>query len=111
MNSASVSQLALDEQHAEENMANLMILKDLRDFPQENGVKLKEIEEETNKTDHRIDQTEKRITETEERIQTVEEAVLGLLKVQSHLEARLIDWEGQSRWDNMNTWHLRGSLR
>lgn len=100
--SASISQPATDDQPAEKGMANLeVILNELRDFRQENGNTLREIKEEINKTNQRMDEAEVRITEAEERVQSVEDAVLELLKLQTRLETRLTDQEGRSRRENI----------
>lgn len=99
---ASASQLAADSQQVEESRANMeVILQELRDFRQENGGALREIKEEINKTNNRIEEAEQRIAGAEERIQCMEDAVLELLKLQTHLEARLRDQEGRSRRDNI----------
>lgn len=79
---ASASQIATDNQQAKESMANLeVILKELIDLCQENGVILREIKEEVNKTNNKIDEAEQRIAGVEERIQSMEEAVSELLKL------------------------------
>lgn len=101
---ASTSTLTTDKQvqREEENMANSeMILKEIRDFRQENGTALKGIQEEIQKTNTRIDEAEKRIAEAEDRVQGVEAATLELLKLQAYLEARLTDQDGRSRRDNI----------
>ncbi|KAJ4919448.1 hypothetical protein JOQ06_022222 [Pogonophryne albipinna] len=83
-------------------MANLdVILRELREFRQENGERLRDIREDINKTNNRIDEAEERIAEAEERLESVEGAVSELLKLQTHMEARLTDQEGRSRRENI----------
>lgn len=103
-NSASIStsQPATEELSEEENMANLdVILQELREFRKENGDTLKDIKEDINNTNNRIDEAEMRIAEAEERVQGVEGAILEMLKRQTRLEARLTDQEGRARRDNI----------
>lgn len=55
---------------------------------------LREIKEEINKTNNRIDEAEERIEEVKEKIHSVEEALSELIKLQTHWEVRLTDQEG-----------------
>ncbi|KAK1884864.1 LINE-1 type transposase domain containing protein 1 [Dissostichus eleginoides] len=99
---ASFSQRDTKGQREEGNMANLdVILQELREFRQENSEQLRDIREDINKTKNRIDEAEERIAEAEERLESVEGAVSELLKLQTHMEARLTDQEGRSRRDNI----------
>ena len=94
-------QLATESRSAEEDIVNLdVILQELRDFHQDNSEKLREMKEDINKTNIRIDEAEERIAEAEERVQGVEVAVLELLKVQTRLEMKLTDKVGRSRRNN-----------
>ncbi|KAI4814864.1 hypothetical protein KUCAC02_005046 [Chaenocephalus aceratus] len=78
-----------------------LILKELREFRKDNGQQLKEIRKEINKTNTRIAEAEGRIEATETRLQVAEEAVTELLQLQVHLDAKLTDMEGRSRWENI----------
>lgn len=84
------------------NMTDLdVVLREIREFRQENAANLKDIREEITKTNGRIDEAERRIVETEDRVQSVEEATLELIKLQKKLEEKLIDQEGRSRRENI----------
>ncbi|KAI4801778.1 hypothetical protein KUCAC02_019649 [Chaenocephalus aceratus] len=99
---ASSSQRDTEGQREEGNMANLdVIVRELREFRQENGERLWDIREDINKTNNRIDEAEERIAEAEDRLESVESAVSELLKLQTHLEARLTDQESRSRRENI----------
>ena len=78
-----------------------VILKELRDFRKDNSQQLKGIREDIFKTNTRIAEAEERIDTAETRIQATEEAVMELLNLQIHLDAKLTDLEGQSRRDNI----------
>lgn len=78
-----------------------LILKELREFREDNSQQLKVIREEINKTSARIEEAEKRIDETETRLQVAEDTVQELLRLQIHLDAKLTDLEGRSRRENI----------
>lgn len=62
---------------------------------------MKDIKEDINNMNNRIDEAEMRIAEAEKRPQGVEGAIMELLKRQTRLEARLTDQEGRARRDNI----------
>lgn len=93
-----------DSDHGQEQMGEAglsLILKELREFRKDNCQQLKEIREEIKKTNTRIEEVEKRIDTAETQIQGTEEAVMELLKLQIHLDAKLTDLEGRSRRENI----------
>lgn len=77
------------------------VLQEIREFRRETTDGLKGIREELRVANGRIDEAEKRIGESEERVQSVEEATCELIKLQRHLEEKLIDQEGRARRDNI----------
>uniref|UniRef100_A0A3Q2Y3G7 L1 transposable element RRM domain-containing protein n=1 Tax=Hippocampus comes TaxID=109280 RepID=A0A3Q2Y3G7_HIPCM len=70
-----------------------LIMKELREFREDNSQQLNVIREEINKTSARIEEAEKRINETETRLQVAEDTVQELLHLQIHLDAKLTDLE------------------
>ncbi|MEQ2186536.1 hypothetical protein GOODEAATRI_029597 [Goodea atripinnis] len=106
--SANESVTSTAEAHSGLDMAHLeTILKELRDFRQENSDTLKEIIEEIRVASNRIDNAEKRIEEAEERLQHIEDATIELLELQKQFKTRLVDQEGRSRRGNIRIHGLK----
>lgn len=78
-----------------------LILKEIRDFTQDNKKQLEDIKGEIAKTNLRMDEAEARIVGNEERLQSMEEALAELLKIQEQLQSKLADQEGRSRRENV----------
>ncbi|CAM4570728.1 unnamed protein product [Leuciscus chuanchicus] len=83
-------------------MADLeLILRELKDFRQENKDQLEKIKEEIVKVNTRLDEAEGRIEKAEERIQNTEEVITAMLKLHTKLDDKLLDLESRSRRDNI----------
>lgn len=78
-----------------------LILRELKEFRQENKEQLKTIKEEIVKVNTRLDEAEERIEKAEERIQNTEEVIATMLKLHTKLEDKLLDLESRSRRDNI----------
>lgn len=85
----------------EETISLTMILQELRDFRRDNSDQLKEIKEDIQKTNNRLEEAEERIVGLEERSQNTESVMAEFLKLQSQLDERITDQEGSSRWNNI----------
>lgn len=81
-----------------------VILRELRDFRQDNKTQLVDIKEEITKTNTRLDEAEGRITKAEDRIQNTEEILSEMLKAQ--MEAKLTDQESRSRRENIRIYGI-----
>ena len=90
-----------DEMNRGDEAANLtLILRELREFRQDNKHQLEDIKEEIAKTNSRMDEAEARIVESEERLQSAEDVLAEMVKIQEQLQAKLTDQEGRSRKEN-----------
>lgn len=78
-----------------------LILRELKEFRQENKEQLETIKEEIVKVNTRLDEAEGRIEKAEERIQNTEEVITAMLKLHTKLENKLLDLESRSRRDNI----------
>ena len=85
----------------EEPVNLTVILKEIRDFRQDNRHQLEEIKGEIAKTNSRLDEAEGRISGNEERLQNAEELLAEMLKIQEQLQLQLTDQEGRSRRGNV----------
>lgn len=84
------------------NIASLdTILRELREFRKDSCEQMKEIGEEINKTNKRVETVEERVVEAETRIQTQAEAITEMLKLHIEIDAKLTDLEGRSRRENI----------
>lgn len=96
------SPTASQDGDTEEETVNLnLILREIREFRQDNNKQLEDIKGEIVKTNLRLDEAEARIVGAEERLQNVEEMIEEMLKLQEHLQRKLIDQEGRSRRANV----------
>ncbi|GAA6096353.1 uncharacterized protein LOC109138835 [Tachysurus ichikawai] len=78
-----------------------LILRELREFRQENKEQLETIKEEIVKVNARLDEAEGRIEKAEERIQNTEEDITAMLKLHIKMEDKLLDLESRSSRDNI----------
>lgn len=78
-----------------------LILRELKEFRQENKEQLETIKEEIVKVNARLDEAEGRIEKAEERIQSTEEVITAMLKLHTKMEDKLLDLESRSRRDNI----------
>ena len=70
----------------EEPTANLdLILRELREFRQDNKSQMEEIKEELARTNTKLEEAESRIEKAEERIQNVEDIVSEMLKLHAQM--------------------------
>jgi len=77
-----------------------LILRELREFRQENKEQLGLIKEEIVKANARLDEAEGRIGRAEERIRNTEEVITAMLQLHTKLEDKLLDLESRSRREN-----------
>lgn len=82
-------------------MEKWLILRELREFRQENKEQLETIKEEIVKVNARLDEAEGRIEKAEERIQNTEEVITAMLKLHTKMEDKLLDLESHSKRDNI----------
>ncbi len=91
----------------EEKLVNLtLILKEIRDFRQDNRERLGEIRGELSKTNLRVDEAEARIVENEERLQNAEAVMAEMLKLHEQLQVRVMDQESCSRSESMRIYGI-----
>lgn len=93
--SSPVASQAGDIMDREEPLNLILILREIRDFRQDNK------KGELAKTNARLDKAEVRIEGNEERLQNAEEALAEMLKIQKQLQWKLTDQEGRSRRENV----------
>ena len=89
----------MDGQEEEVNLA--LILRELRDFRQDNKKHMQDLKGEIAKTNARVDEAEARIVGSEERLQNVEDILSELLTIQEALQAKITDLQGRSRRENV----------
>ncbi|KAK7945279.1 hypothetical protein WMY93_001007 [Mugilogobius chulae] len=82
-------------------MADSEILKELRQFRQENKSNFEELKKDIAAINKRLDEAECRIEKVEERVQTSEEFSSGMLKLYTKLEEKLTDLESRTRRENI----------
>ncbi|KAK7945540.1 hypothetical protein WMY93_001268 [Mugilogobius chulae] len=78
-----------------------MILKEIKDFRQDNAQQFREIKDQIKVTNDNLGLLEERVLDSDERIQAMEDAIGELAKLQSKLELQIIDQEGRSRRNNL----------
>ncbi|XP_037388770.1 uncharacterized protein LOC119262033 [Pygocentrus nattereri] len=83
-----------------------LILRELRDFCQDNKKHLEDIKDEIMKTDNRLAEAENRIEKAEERIQNTDDILAEMLKLLAQLEAKITDQESRSRRENIRIYGL-----
>ena len=83
-----------------------LILRELRDFRQDNKTQLKGVKGEITKVNTRLEEAEGRIVKAEERIQNTEDVLSEMLKLQAQLEAKITDQEGRSRRENIRLYGI-----
>lgn len=98
---ASVSHDKDEVNRGGESVNLTLILRELREFRQDNKHQLKDIKEEIAKTNSRMDEAEARILESEERLQSTEEVLAEMVQIQEQLQAKITDQEGRSRRENV----------
>lgn len=84
-----------------------LILSELKDFRRDNKTQLDAIKEEITKTNSRLDEAEGRVCDAEERLQNVEDIMAEMLKLQSQMDAKLLDAEGRSRRESIRIYGIR----
>lgn len=82
------------------------VLKEIKDFHQENNVCLVEIKEEISKMIASMDEVEARFEKMEERSQNMEDAMMEIIKLQIRLEDKCIDLERWSRRGNVRIYDV-----
>ncbi|KAJ0059992.1 hypothetical protein NL108_017775 [Boleophthalmus pectinirostris] len=78
-----------------------VLLRELRDFRQENREQLEGIKDDIAKVNNRLEEAEERIEKAEERIQNTEDAMAGLVQLHMKLEDKLTDLESRTRRENI----------
>lgn len=84
-----------------------LILRELREFRKDNGVQLRGIREDINKTNKRVEEAEERIQDSEVKLQANEEAVAEMLKLHIEMDTKLTDLKGRSRRENVRIHGLK----
>ncbi|CAJ1064770.1 hypothetical protein KUCAC02_013519 [Xyrichtys novacula] len=88
--------------------ANLgIILRELREFRKNSSQKLTDISDDINKIYKRVEEAKEHIDTAETRIQSTEEVVAELVKLQEQTEAKLMDFEGHLRRENVRLYGVK----
>lgn len=104
---AAAREAARSDEEEEETAGFATILRELRDFRQDNNRQLQEIKGEIDKTNSRLTDAEARISANEDRLQQVEEVLAVMMTSHEALQQRITSLEGYGRRSNIRIYGVK----